>query len=48
MDPYYAVAENLATSLSLAMWKVENVSNEQGAVTQEISSQNVDSSPGFF
>ena len=42
------VAENLATSLSLSMWEAENVSNEQGAVTQEISSQNVDSSPGFF
>lgn len=48
MDPYYEAAENLATSLSLAMWKAENVSNEQGAVTQEISSQNVDSSPGFL
>lgn len=41
-------AENLAISLSLSMWEAENVSNEQGAVTQEISSQNVDSSPGFF
>ena len=48
MDPYYVVAENLATSLSLAMRKVENVSNEQRAVIQEIPSQNVDSSPGFF
>lgn len=48
MDPYYVVAENLATSLSLAMWKVENVSNEQRAVIQEIARQNADSSPGFF
>lgn len=48
VDPYYVVAENLATSLSLAMWKVENVSNEQRAVIQEIARQNADSSPGFF
>ena len=42
------VAKKLAVLVPAIMWKVENVSNEQRAVIQEIPSQNVDSSPGFF
>lgn len=41
-------AESLATLSSSVTWKMENVPEELGDLTKEISSQSVEGATGFF